>query len=1053
MTLYTLSIRRPVLAVVLSLVIVIFGAIGFGFLGVREFPAVDPPVISVSTDYRGAAADVIESQITEPLEERINGVPGIRSLTSVSREGRSTITVEFELGVDLDTAANDVRDRVSQARTNLPPDTDPPTISKADADGSPIVQAILYSPKRNLMEMSRIAEEYFVERLQTINGVSRVDIWGDKTYSMRLWIDPQKLQAYQLSPVDLRRAIERENVELPSGRIEGNDVELPIRTMGRLSTPEDFMGLILKSEGGRIVRFRDVGRAELGPRNERTVLKTNGVPMVAVVIRPQPGANYIEIADEFDRRIEQIKKDLPEDLEVSFGFDSTEHIRRSITEVQQTIFVAFFLVILVIFFFLRDWRTTVIPVVVIPVSLIGAFFIMYLAGFSINVLTLLGLVLAIGLVVDDAIVVLENIYAKIEAGHNPIEAGVHGTREIFFAVIATTLALVSVFLPILFMGGLTGRLFREFGVTLSGAVIISSFVALTLTPMLSSRFLKKRARQPWLYRKTEPFFQGLSTSYKGSLETFLKARWLAIPIVLLAVGLISLFLEILPSELAPLEDRSTLRVSATGPEGATFEYMDRVVDDMIRVVEDEVPDYRALLTVTSPGFGASSAVSSAFLRLTMKLPADRERSQQEIADAIGARLRKEVQGARTFVSQEPTIAVGRRRGLPVQYVLQAPNMEKLQDALPRFTAEAEKDPTFTVVDVDLKFDKPKLRVEIDRDRARDLGVSAIDIAQTLQLALSEQRLGFFVMDGKQYEIISQVERSHRDDAFDLKSLYVPSSSASSGSTASAGSTPILLDKVVRVVEESSPPQLYRTNRYLSATVSAGLAPGKTIADGIAAMDAISARLLDETFVTSLTGESRDFAESASSLSFVFLLALVLIYLVLAAQFESFRDPMTIMLSVPLALFGALFALWYFNLTLNIFSQIGMIMLIGLVTKNGILIVEFANQRRLQGRSIDQAIRDASAQRFRPVLMTTLSTTLGILPIALALGAGSESRVPMGVAMIGGLVVGTFLTLYVVPAMYSYLASRELRLELVMEGDEIRVKAPEPSIPTPMEEPA
>ena len=1015
MSLYSLSIRRPVLALVMSIAVVLFGVIGFRSLGVREFPAVDSPVISVSTNYRGAAADVIESQITEPLEESINGVAGIRNLTSVSREGRSTVTVEFELGVDLENAANDVRDRVSRAMRNLPADVDPPTVSKSNDDEPPIIQVTVRSDQRSLLELSRLADDVFVERLQTIPQVSQVDIWGDRTPAMRLWLDPQKLASYQLSPLDVQRAVERENVELPAGRIEGQDIELPIRTLGRLETPQDFEGLILKSEGGNTVRLRDVGRAELGPRNMRTVLKRDGVPMVAVVARPQPGANYIEIVDEFKRRIEQIRVELPADVEVDYGFDATDYIRKSILEVQQTIFLAFFLVILVIFFFLRDWRTTLIPVVVIPVSLVGAFFVMYVAGFSINVLTLLGLVLAIGLVVDDAIVVLENIYAKIEEGEEPLAAGVRGTREIFFAVIATTLALVSVLLPLLFIGGLTGRLFREFGVTLAGAVIISSFIALTLTPMLSSRLLKKRARQPWLYRVTEPFFKGLTETYRDFLAGIMTRRWLALPILVVSGGLVYFFFHSLPRELAPLEDRSTIRISATGPEGATFGYMDRFVDQLIEVVQDEVPENDSLISVTSPGYGASSAVNSGFARLILPPPETRERSQQEIADALGVRLRA-LTGARSFASQSPTIAVGRRRGLPVQFVLQAPTLEKLEDALPKFLDAASQDPTFTVVDVDLKFEKPQLRVEIDRARARDLGISALDIARTLQLALSEQRLGFFVRDGKQFEVISQVEQKNRDETFDLVNLYVPSSAG----------TPVLLDKLVSVSEESSPPQLYRFDRYVAATVSAGLAPGKTIVDGIAAMEAIADRQLDGSFSTALTGEARDYSESATSLDFVFLLALVLIYLVLAAQFESFRDPLTIMLTVPLALAGALFALWYFGQTLNIFSQIGMIMLIGLVTKNGILIVEFANQRRTQGLDVARAVSGAAAARFRPVLMTTLSTVLGTLPIALALGAGAESRVPMGVAIIGGLLVGTFLTLFVVPAMYTLLASPTVR---------------------------
>ena len=1007
MSLYSLSIRRPVLAWVMSIAIVLFGLIGFRDLGVREFPSVDSPVISVSTSYRGANANIIESQITEPLEESINGVAGIRNLTSVSREGRSTITVEFELGTNLETAANDVRDRVSRALRNLPPDVEPPAVSKANDDGPPIAQVTVRSDRRSLLELSRLADDLFVERLQTIPQVSRVDIWGDKTYAMRLWIDPQKLAAYELSPLDVQRSIERENVELPAGRIEGRDVELPIRTSSRLETPEDFENLILKSENGRVVRFRDVGTAELGARNLRTVLKKDGIPMVAVVVRPQPGANYIDIVDEFHRRIEQIQADLPDDVEIALGFDATKHIRSSILEVQQTVLIAFGLVVLVIFAFLRDWRTTLIPVVVIPVALIGAFFVMYLAGFSINVLTLLGLVLAIGLVVDDAIVVLENIYAKIEQGLDPIQAGIEGTREIFFAVIATTLALVAVLLPLLFIGGLTGRLFREFGITLAGAVVISSFIALTLTPMLSSRLLKRRARPPWLYRQTEPFFRGLTETYRDFLDMLLQRRWLALPILVGCVIAMGYFFRILPSELAPMEDRATLRIMATGPEGATFGYMDRFIDRLNAIVMDEVPESRSLISVTSPGFGATSAVNSGFARVILAPPEARQRSQGEIAASLGASLRQ-LTDARVFVTQSPTISVGRRRGLPMKFVLQAPTMEKLEAVLPDFLAAAREHEAFSVVDVDLKFEKPQLHVDIDRERARDLGVSAIDIARTLQLAFSEQRLGFFVLDGKQFEIISQVQGDHRNETFDLKNLFVTSSSGQ----------PVLLDKLLTVSEESSPPQLYRFDRYVSATVSAGMVPGTTVADGIAAMESIADRLLDDSFSTALSGEARDYAESAQSLNFVFILALLLIYLVLAAQFESFRDPFIIMLAVPLALAGALFSLWYFGLTLNIFSQIGMIMLIGLVTKNGILIVEFANQRRSQGLDVLSAVREASLARFRPVLMTSCSTVLGILPIALALGAGAESRVPMGVAIIGGLILGTFLTLFVVPAIYA-----------------------------------
>lgn len=1012
MTLYSLSIRRPVLAIVLSLTILLFGAIAFTFLGVREFPSVDPPNITVSTSYRGASAEVIESQITEPLEDAINGIDGIRTLTSTSREGRSTVQVEFDLSSDLERATNDVRDRVFGALDNLPPDVEPPEVSKANGDDQPIVQITLYSDSRNLLELSRLADELYVERLQTIPGVSRVDIWGDKTYAMRLWLDPSKLASYQLSPLEVREAVARENVELPAGRIEGRDVELPVRTLSRLDTPAAFENLILKEQGGRIVRLRDVGRAELGPRNDRTILKKGGVPMVAVVVRPQPGANYIDIVDEFYRRVEASKSDLPEDVTLEYGFDTTHYIRRSINEVTQTIALAFGLVIAIIFLFLREWRTTVIPVIVVPVALVGSFFIMYVAGFSINVLTLLALVLAIGMVVDDAIIVLENIYTKIEEGMSPMEAGITGTREIFFAVIATTLALVSVFLPILFLGGLTGRLFREFGITLAGAVVISSFVALTLTPMLGSRFLKRREVQPRFYRMTEPFFRRLTDGYRSSLESFLAMRWLAIPIILASGGLIYLLLQTLPQELAPLEDRGTVRLASRGPEGATFEYMDRFTDDLVDMVVEEVPEMASMISVTSPGFGASSAVNSSFVRVMLTPAEERERGQQEIA-ALLERKAKAFTEARTSVSQEPTIAVGRRRGPPVQFVLQAPNLDRLKEVLPAFLEAAEADPTFTFVDVDLKFDKPGLEIEIDRARARDLGVSALAIAQTLQLALSEQRVGFFIMDGKQYEVIAQVDRERRDETFDLQNLYVRSQEG----------FPVQLAKVMSVREESSPPQLYRYDRYVSATVSANLAEGKTIRDGIDAMNEIAGRLLDDTFRTSLSGESRDFAESASSLSFVFLLALVLIYLVLAAQFESFRDPLIILITVPLALAGALGALWYTGQTLNLFSQIGMIMLIGLVTKNGILIVEFANQNKEAGADVMTATLRGAVARFRPVIMTSLSTILGILPIALSLGAGSESRAPMGIAVVGGLTIGTVLTLYVVPAVYSFLTAR------------------------------
>ncbi|MCF6148700.1 MAG: efflux RND transporter permease subunit [Candidatus Kuenenia sp.] len=1009
MSLSSVSIKRPVLAIVMSIVIILFGIIGFRYLGVREYPSVDKPIITVQTNYTGANSDVIESQITEPLEESINGIAGIRSLTSVSRDGRSTITVEFDLEIDLETAANDVRDRVSRAIRNLPPDTDPPVVIKSDADAGAIIFLNIKSNKRSLLELTEIAERTFKERLQTIPGVSEIRIWGEQKYAMRLWIDAARLAAYQLTPLDVQNALLRENVELPSGSIEGSNTELTVRALGRLVTPKEFNDLIIKEEKGRVVRFRDIGHAELGPENLRTVLKREGIPMVGNAIIPQPDSNNIKIADAFYKRIKQIKKDLPKDITVDIGFDQTEFIRASIKEVQQTIFIAFFLVVLIIFSFLRDWRTMIIPVIVIPISLIGSFFIMYIANFSINILTLLGIVLAIGLVVDDAIVVLENIYKKIENGVRPIEAGLKGVNEIFFAVIATTIALAAVFLPVIFLKGITGRLFREFGIVITGAVIISSFVALTLTPMLSTKLLKKREVHNWFYRKTEPFFLNLTNTYRNSLENFMKHRKWSFGIILLSFGLIFGIGSFLPSELAPLEDRSNLRLFSTAPEGASFEYMDKYMDQLNQLVMEGVPEIDGVISVTSPGHGASSSINSGFIRIKLKHPDERQRVQQEIADELNEKV-KQLTAARTFVSQEQTIG-DRWSGLPVQYVLQAMNMEKLREVLPKFLAEAYNEPIFRFVDVDLKFNKPELRMEINREKARSLRVSTMDIVKTLQLVLSGQRFGYFIMDGKQYEVIGQLKREDRNEPLDLKSLFVRNQNGDM----------IQLDNLVTLSEEISPPQLYRYNRYVSATVSADLVKGKTIDDGIKAMDRIAERVLDDSFSTTLSGTSKDFIESSSSMAFAFFLALVLIYLVLAAQFESFRDPLIIMITVPLAIAGAVLTLWYFGETLNIFSQIGIIMLIGLVSKNGILIVEFANQRKAQGLSVMDAIQEASVARFRPILMTSLSTILGTMPIALTLGAGAESRVSMGIAVIGGMTFSTFLTLYIIPAMYSYIS--------------------------------
>ena len=1012
-SLSTVSISRPVLAIVMSMGIVLFGFIGFTFLGVREFPSVDPPVITVSTNYIGANSDVIESQITEPLEDAINGVPGIRTLTSVSREGRSSITVEFELGVSLEAAANDVRDKVSGALYNLPPDVDPPVVEKADADSSPIIFLSIISDKRDLLELSRITEVMFKERLQTIPGVSSVQIWGQRRYSMRLWMDPIKLAALKLAPSDVLNALNRENVELPSGRVEGANTELTVRTMGRLTTEADFNNLIVKEGADNVVRFSDIGYAKLGPENERTILRRDDVPGCALAIVAQPGANNIDIADRLYKKLDQIERDLPPDVKWVMSYDSTQYIRSSISEVEETIIIAFLLVLSIIFLFFRDWRTTLIPIATIPISLIGAFFVMYVLGFTINVLTLLGIVLAIGLVVDDAIVVLENIYVKIEEGENPEEAARKGSIEIYFAVISTTVAVVAVFLPVIFLQGLTGRLFREFGLVVSSAVAISAFVSLTLTPMMCAKILKNREVQPWLYRKTEPFFKNLTQGYASALKGFMKNRWIGFAVIGASIALIYVLDVTIPSELAPLEDRSEFRVQATAAEGATFEYMDTYVRELTAFVDREAPERLGILSVTAPGWG-SGGVNTGFVRVILHSPEERTRTQQQIVDDVTEKVKKYT-GVRTFVTQSQTIG-DRRGGFPVQFVLQAANIDKLKTVLPEFMAKAMSSEKFSFVDLDLKFTKPEINITINRDKARNMGVNVYDIAQTLQLGLSGTRFGNFIMDGKQYQIIGQVERANRNEPLDLKTLYVKSNRGEL----------IQLDNLVTMEEQSSPPQLYRFNRYSSAKVSAQLAKGVALGEGIREMDRIADEVLDETYTTSLDGASREFSESSSSIYLAFIIALAIIYLILAGQFESFRDPFVIMFTVPLALAGALLSLWYFNQTLNVFSQIGIIMLIGLVTKNGILIVEFANQRKEQGRNLYDAVTEAAESRFRPILMTSLATVLGILPIALALGAGSESRVSMGIAVIGGMMFATLLTLFVIPAIYTYLSSKEAR---------------------------
>ncbi|OQP44721.1 acriflavin resistance protein [Niastella yeongjuensis] len=1024
MNISELSLRRPVLATVLNILIVLFGIIGFTFLGVRDYPAIDPPNVSVRTSYPGANADIIESQITEPLEKSINGIAGVKNVTSTNSQGVSSINVEFDLSIDLEAAANDVRDKVSQATRSLPTDLPaPPVVSKADASSDAIISMTVQSNTRNQLEVTEYANNVLVERLQTIPGVSAIQIWGEKRYAMRIWFNPAKLSAYGLTPGDVQDAISRENVELPSGKISGNKTELTVRTFGRLTTEEDFNNVIVKNVNGSDIRLKDVAEAVLGPENEETVLKESRIPMIALALVPQPGSNYVAISDEFYKRLGQLEKEMPSDIKLGIALDQTKFIKRSITEVEETLIVSLILVVLIIYLFFRSWMIAFRPLIDIPVSLIGAFFIMYVCGFTVNVLSLLGIVLATGLVVDDGIVVTENIFKKMEEGMNKYQAAREGSKEIYFAVIATSITLAIIFLPIIFLQGFVGRLFREFGIVVAGAVLISAVVSLTLTPVLNVKLTRDVHKHSWFYHKTEPFFQWMERSYFNSLKWFMRIRWTAWLIVAGCFCIIYFIGGSLQSELAPMEDRSQFRLQVTAPEGTSYDYMDTYIDRLSQLVMDSVPEAQTVLSMVAPGFSGSGATNTGNVRTTLNDPEERGRSQQKIVDIINRNLNKFSDG-KAFAIQEQTISVNRRAGLPVQFVIQNNDFDKIAEVLPKFLEEANKNPAFQGVDVDLKFNKPEVNIEVDRIKASQLGVSVADVSQTLQLALSNLQMGYFYRSGKQYSVIGQVARNDRDDPTDLKNIYVRNNR----------NEIISLDNLVTMREATTPPTLYHFNRYKSATVSAGVAPGHTLGEGIQVMQGIAKKLLDESFATSLSGPSRDFAESSGGTSFALILAIGLIFLVLAAQFESFIDPIIIIITVPMAFAGALLSLWMFDQTINIFSQIGMIMLIGLVTKNGILIVEFANQKQHAGLHKRDAVIESASARLRPILMTSLAMALGALPLALSLGAASTSRIPLGIVIVGGIMFSLILTLYVVPAVYSFLSRPKHKSEMELMDD-------------------
>ena len=1010
MSLASTSIRRPVLTIMLSALIVLFGSIGLYQVGIREYPAIDPPIVDVRTTYTGANAEVVANQITEPLESAINGIDGIRTLMSTSREEQSNITVEFNLGANMEQAANDVRDKVSRAQRWLPENADIPIVSKADANSSPIVVLSLASDVLSLLELTEQGTR-MQERIQTVPGVAEVRIWGIKRYAMRIYVDPVRMAGANLTIDAIKYALDREDTELPAGQLEGTSAIVNLRSYSKLKNEDDFRNVILLADGDKFVRLGDVADVVLGAENDRNTVRMNKRPMVSLAVIPQPGSDQIKIVDEVLSRLDEFRRDLPESIVIQPSFDNTKFVRAALSEVQETIAIAFVLVIAIIFLFLRDFKTTLIPMLTIPISLIGVFFIIWILDFSINILTLLGVVLAISIVVDDAIVVLENIFAKVEEGLPTREAAVKGVNEIFAAVISTTLVLCAVFLPLFFMQGFTGRLFREFSVVIGGSTIISSFVALTLGSMLSSRFLKKGEKHNWFYTATAPFFEKLSSTYARFLGKILKSPLFAIPIIL-ACAVVAIFAFMnLPSELAPLEDRSRVNVQVTAHEGAPFLF----ISDKMKIIEnlilDNVPELDRVLVQTAPGLAGS--VNNGAASIMLVDPPKRKRSQQEIANSL-RKVLSQVEGVRISIQQEQTIRVGSRSGLPVQVVVKASELDSLKKYLPDLMDKIQQSQLLTMADVNLKFTRPQLDVEMNRDNLRASGIAPRDVAGALQLAYSGMRYGYFLRDGKQYQIMGEINSQNRATPASLQTLYLRNNRGDL----------VSLDQLVDLKERAVPPSIFNYSRYVSATISASPAQDVALGDAITEMRSIIDKELPESFRTELTGTSRDFMEASGSLAMVFCLALLIVYMLLAAQFESFRHPFTIMLTVPLALSGALAALYIGGHTLNIFSQIGLVMLVGLVTKNGILIVEFANQRRAAGMDLRHAVAGAAGARLRPILMTSLTSVCGFMPIALAFGAGAESRVPMGVAVIGGITVSLVFSLLVVPAAYLLVSNKD-----------------------------
>ncbi len=1006
MTLPELSIKRPVFATVLSAALVLIGLVSYDRLSVREYPAIDPPVITVQTDYPGASAAIVETQVTQVLEDSLSGIEGIDFLTSISRQESSQITITFKLDRNPDYAAADVRDRVGRVRGRLPEEIDEPIIQKVEADAQPILYLAFSSASHSALEITDYAERYVKDQLQTLSGVAEVRLFGEREYSMRIWLDPERLAAYQLTPQDVEAALRRQNVEVPSGRIESQQREFTVLAETDLQTPAQFNELVIKEANGYLVRLSDVGQAELGALDERRIVRFNGKPAIALGVVKQATANPLEVSEEVNKVLPEIAASLPDGMQVKVAHDKSVFIAESIKNVYRTIGEAIILVVLIIFLFLRSIRATLIPLVTIPVSLIGAFALMYGLGFSINTLTLLALVLAIGLVVDDAIVMLENIYRHVESGMAPVKAALLGSREISFAIVAMTITLAAVYAPIGFMSGVTGRLFTEFAWTLAGAVIVSGFVALTLSPMMCSKLLKHQQHHNLLYRIIERVLNGITSGYRALLKGALAVR----PVVLvvgLSVAAASYFLFTnLKGELAPIEDQGNIVTVFRGPEGATIEYTDAYAKKLEEIALGVPEADRVFVVAGNP------TVSQGRVILRIKPWDQRTRSQQEIGRSIAPQM-VAVPGVVAFPSNPPSLGQS-SRSKPINFVIQTSRpYAELQQMVDALLDKVRDYPGLVDVDTDLRMNSPQLDIAVDRDKAAAMGIEIDTLGRTLETMLGGRQVTRFKQDGEQYDVVVKIADIDRQNPDDMRRIYVRGRDNSM----------VPLSNLITIKETVAPKELNHFDQLRAATITAQLAQGYTLSDGLSFLEQAAKETLPATAHIEYAGKSREFRSASASLYLTFLLALAFIYLVLAAQFESFTDPFIIMLTVPLSITGALLALWWSGGTLNIYSQVGLVTLIGLITKHGILIVEFANQLRAKGQPLREAVIESAALRLRPILMTTGAMVLGAVPLALATGAGAESRQDIGWVIVGGLLVGTLFTLFVIPVVYTYLSRR------------------------------